>query len=325
MLRANDRRGSRRGGFATAGLVFGLVLAVAVTAATVSAQNPAPAGGEATALPRRRARNESLLDERCKAAACTRIKGCGPRRAFRSLRLDTDRLKSVLGLAPREQTLAARTNPLVVTLPAPNGSFRSFALQESAIMAPGLARRHPGIKTYSGRGITDPTATIHADLTPLGFRASVRSAHGAWYIDPYYVRRDPGVYASYYGRDAKNTNGTFVEHDTGSADLSLDQSRPQSTGDQLRTYRLALITDPGYSAYHGGPQFVTAAKVALVNRLTQIYEDDLTIRLQLIANNDLLNLNDYDAAVAPNGPCGSAGCFTQAQVTGCASTTPRAS
>ena len=37
---------------------------------------------------------------------------------------------------------------------------------------------------------------------------------------------------------------------------------------------------------------MTAAKVALVNRLTQIYEDDLTIRLQLIANNDLLNLND---------------------------------
>ena len=158
-------------------------------------------------------------------------------------------------------------------------------------------------------------------MTPLGFRASVRSARGAWYIDPYYVGRDRGVYASYYGRDAKNTNGAFVEPDSGSAGLSLDESRPSSTGEELRTYRLALITDPGYSTYHGGPQFVTAAKVALVNRVTQIYEDDLTIRLQLIANNDLLNLNDYGTAVAPNGPCGSAGCFTQAQVTGCSSTT----
>ena len=39
MLSSNDRRRSRRGSLATAGLVLGLVLAVAVTAATVSAQN----------------------------------------------------------------------------------------------------------------------------------------------------------------------------------------------------------------------------------------------------------------------------------------------
>ena len=69
---------------------------------------------------------------------------------------------------------------------------------------------------------------------------------------------------------------------------------PTSTGDQLRTYRLALITDPGYSTYHGGPQFVTAAKVALMNRVSQIYEDDFTIRLQLVPNNDLLNFNNWD-------------------------------
>ena len=42
---------------------------------------------------------------------------------------------------------------------------------------------------------------------------------------------------------------------------------------------------------------MTAAKVALMNRVTHIYEDDLTIRLQLIANNDLLNLNTYAQAV----------------------------
>ncbi len=66
---------------------------------------------------------------------------------------------------------------------------------------------------------------------------------------------------------------------------------------------------------------MTAAKVTLMNRVTQVYEDDLTIRMQIIANNDLLNLNTWDAATAPNGPCGAAACFTQSQVTGCSSTT----
>jgi reprolysin-like metallo-peptidase family M12B/uncharacterized protein DUF4214 len=93
-----------------------------------------------------------------------------------------------------------------------------------------------------------------------------------------------------------------------------------ATGDQLRTYRLALITDPGYAAYVG-PANVTAAKVSLINRVNQVYEEDLSIRMVLVANNDLLNLDTWDLATGPNGPCGSAACFTQSQVTGCASTT----
>ena len=80
-------------------------------------------------------------------------------------------------------------------------------------MSPGLARLHPNIKTYSGRSVADSSATIHADLSPIGFHASVRSATGAWYIDPYYVGRTPSAYASYYGRDAMKANGTFVERD----------------------------------------------------------------------------------------------------------------
>ena len=89
------------------------------------------------------------------------------------------------------------------------------------------------------------------------------------------------------------------------------------TGDVERLYRLALITDPGYATYHGGPANVTAAKVTLMNRVSQVYEDDLSIRMQLIANNDLLNFDTWDEAIGLNGPCGVAACYTQAQVTGC--------
>src|SRR6185295_17865687 len=93
-----------------------------------------------------------------------------------------------------------------------------------------------------------------------------------------------------------------------------------ATGSQLRTYRLAMITDPGYATFFGGPANVTAAKVSLMNRVNQVYELDLSIRMVLVANNDLLNLDTWDLAVGPNGPCGAAGCFTQSQVTGCSST-----
>ena len=55
---------------------------------------------------------------------------------------------------------------------------------------------------------------------------------------------------------------------------------------------------------------MTSAKVALINRVNQPYESDLAIQLTLIGNNDLLNLNTEAQMTGPNGPCGTAPCFT---------------
>lgn len=326
---------------------------------------------------------------------------------FAAYTLDRSGMAALLTLAPMENTLAARTRPLVVSLPNPLGKLEDFAVQESPVMEPGLAAKHPDIKTYSGRGLDNPTATLRFDLTPLGFHASVRSPQGAWYIDPYY-HLDDSVYVSYYGRDlTEDPHGIFVERGAEDAEVSVERgyyhagdmvtisgsgfaanatvtidisdptenfatrslsvdtdasgafeasfaADPDSnldthivevsdgtssawssyqvvrdsekavnppTGDVLRTYRLALITDPGYAAYFGGSANVTPAKVTLINRVTQLYEEDLSIKLVLIANNDLLNLDTWAQATGPNGPCGSAACFTQSQVTGCSSTT----
>jgi hypothetical protein len=325
---------------------------------------------------------------------------------FSSYTLNRSGMAALLATAPNEDAEVAAMNTLVLSLPSPCGRFERFAVEESPIMEPGLAAKHPEIKTYRGRGIDDPAATIRFDLTPLGFHSSVRSPWGAWYIEPYYLL-DDSLYVSYYGRDLReDPHGGFAERDAESAELSVDHgyyhaadtvvvhgsgfaanaaiaitiSDPEGhfgsrtlgansdeigsfeasfaadpdgnldthiveasdgdasgwasyqvvrdddpttdppTGDVLRIYRLALITDPGYAAFFGGSANVTAAKVTLMNRVDQLYEDDLSIRMVLVADNDLLNLDTWAQAIGPNGPCGAAGCFTQSQVTGCSST-----
>ena len=133
-------------------------------------------------------------------------------------KLDRDDLASLLEQAPLEpapaarQRTFARQQSLVISLPAPDGSFERFELFESPVMEAGLAAAHPEISTYAGKGLDDPTATIRADLTPLGFHASIRSAEGSWYIDPFY-ERDQSVYASYFASDLENRNGDFVERE----------------------------------------------------------------------------------------------------------------
>ena len=238
---------------------------------------------------------------------------------FRAYSVDDAKLQEQLAAAPPEQS-SARIAGAVMTLPSPTGELQRFSIQESPVMEPGLAAKYPEIATYSGRGLDDPAATVRADLTPLGFHASVRSPEGNWYVDPYY-HLDDSLYVSYFARDAiADESDVFVERDGDVEEASAAVAAadvPVGPAVKLRTYRLALLTDPSYTTYHGGPANVTAAKVTLMNRVNQIYEDETAIRLVLIADNDKLNLNTSADAIEPNGPCGLAACFTPAQLSSC--------
>ena len=78
-----------------------------------------------------------------------------------------------------------------------------------------------------------------------------------------------------------------------------------------RTYRLALLNDPSYADYWGAEN-VLAAKVALVTRLNQIYNDDHAIRFLLVEDSEELNLDTDAEATGLDGPCGAAPCFDDA-------------
>jgi hypothetical protein len=229
--------------------------------------------------------------------------------------LDRSAMQSELGKAPK--TAAARTQGLEMMLPAPDGTFQRFAMVDAPVMEEGLAAAHPEIKTYSGKGIDDPTASVRADMTPMGFHASVRSERGQWFVDPYF-QRDQSLYASYYGHDVQNPAGPLKERDFQAGMEKQIQAALAAKGPlvKLRTYRLALITDPSYATYFGAEN-VTAAKVMLVNRVAQIYEDETAIRLLLVNDTDKTNLNTPALASEPNGPCGAAPCYKPEELEFC--------
>ena len=224
---------------------------------------------------------------------------------YRAFSLDRGAMKVRLTEAPSDRTQGAAA-PLVLSLPAPNGGFERFAVQESPVVAPALAARFPFVKTYAGQGIDDPSATVRLDLGRTGFHAQILSAAGDWYIDPIF-RLDQSAYASYFEKSLVNTHGAFVEHGPqggGGGDAGSTQAAARVVGTQLRTYRLALAADGEYSTFHGGTvPLVHNALVTAVNRVTGIYERDLAIRLQLVANNDsLIYLNPSTDPYTNNNP-----------------------
>src|SRR5262245_58089326 len=173
-----------------------------------------------------------------------------------AFKLDRRGMEAMLAGAPTAADRPASMEKTgdVVSLPDPKGGFQRFLLGKSDIMAPGLAAKHPDIATFSGKGIDDPNATIHADLSPLGFHASVRTPTGNWYIDPYY-HLDQSLYASYFGHDmpahARGTVG-FVERDASGAELSVDRGYYHAGDDVTlsgsgfpgETFVMITVSDP---------------------------------------------------------------------------------
>ena len=99
------------------------------------------------------------------------------------VRLNKAALDELLRHAPREGT--GTTGGVIVALPMPDGTFARFRVVESAMLAPELAAAFPEIRTYSGQGLDDPTATTRFGWTQAGFHAVVIGSSGSVYIDPY--------------------------------------------------------------------------------------------------------------------------------------------
>lgn len=214
---------------------------------------------------------------------------------YRSLVMDRKGMQDFLQAAPREGVLAARSAAPVIELPMPYGDRARFHIWESPVMEPALAAKFPGIRTFTGQGIDDPTATVKIDLTELGFHAMVLSdINGHIFIDPY-RQADTGNYIVYYKKDLRNTH-PFIEIDViaASPTISAGANRPMAgpcVGPQLRSYRLAVAATGEYSRAATGLTNPTIAQalsaiVTSINRVDAIYEKELAISLNLVADND---------------------------------------
>lgn len=218
---------------------------------------------------------------------------------YQTLKVDAVALHSFLWSLPDESLIHHnRDNAPVLILPMPDGRQARFHVWESCIQAPGLEMHFPEIKTFAGQGIDDPYATIRFDYSPyFGFRAQILSAAtGRIYID-HYRRNDPGYCISYFHINNNRVSKFECLNDEMEMAARLSQiNAPGSPlaatcrGTMLSTYRLAISCTGEYAVAVGGGQAgpTHSAIVTTINRVDGVYENELAIRLVLIANNNLI-------------------------------------
>ena len=190
---------------------------------------------------------------------------------------------------------------IVLDLPLPDGSYATFKLTSSRVMHPELAAKYPSIKTFSGFQIDAPANKGQFDITPQGFHGVFNIGNEQVFIDPSNSVSNR-QYHNYYRKDAQplapaELTKRLPPRKYSSELVNKAQTSTEVTSNaittQLTTYRLAIATTGEYAAFHGGTTESTlAALVTLVSRLNDVYQRDLSMTFELVANNDSIIFTD---------------------------------
>lgn len=212
-------------------------------------------------------------------------------------RLNPVALERILARAPAEG--AARRGPgTQISVPTPDGTFLTFRVEKSSVMAPELALKYPEIETFRGQGVEDATQSARFSRTPLGFQATVVGPDGVFMVAPE-SPEDSSIYVSRHIDGELDVlfeclAGAFAPDAGKEMDFGPIVALGMApAGTQLRTYRLAVAATGQYTQFFDGTvPTALAAIAATVNGINAIYEVEVAVRMMLVADNDDIIFTD---------------------------------
>ena len=228
-----------------------------------------------------------------------------PTTAYLLKSLDLKSFKAMLPTVRKATGDYSVDNSVVIGIPMPDGKMGTFRIQRSNIMDPELEAKYPDIRTFSGQGISDPTATIVLDYNLMGIHAMVLTSHGDYFIDPAF--KDNTVDYLVYSKSnlinihpfQEGSPMDFNEPTTvgGKApaqqDTVLNVLPVNCTGTKLRSYRMAIACTGEYAvAATGKPAPTKAQTLSCIQttfaRVVGVYEKELAITMVLVAKEDTI-------------------------------------
>jgi Metallo-peptidase family M12B Reprolysin-like/Secretion system C-terminal sorting domain len=208
---------------------------------------------------------------------------------FKLFNLNTDALRQQLFTASGFKG----KHSAIISLPNIAGAIEQFEVFEASNFEPELQAKFPEIRSYSGKGITDKYASLKLSISPQGIQTMVfRTGKDNEFIEPY--SKDHSVYAVFKSQREKGKLAwsCSTEEQQLDADVRKQITPASLTGSstgQLKTMRLAQSCNGEYANYFGATSasqvaLVLAAFNATLTRCNGVYEKDLALHLNLIAN-----------------------------------------
>lgn len=210
---------------------------------------------------------------------------------------DAQTLRQPLAAAGSRESGA---QPVVIAIPDVNGKMEQYAMYESSNFAPELQAQYPEIRAYAGNSLQNPSAVLRLSLSPRGLSGMVLREAGMTEFIEQYTSGNNNVYII-FNSEGKRERGRLpfscLTRDDSNVDAVVDPSTRRSSDMVFRKYRLAMSCNGEYTAYHANAAGVgggsdaqkkaaaLAAMNATMTRVNGVYERDLAIKLEIIANN----------------------------------------
>jgi subtilisin-like proprotein convertase family protein len=187
------------------------------------------------------------------------------------------------------------TKSITIVIPNSLGKMEQFRVEESSNFAPELQAQYPEIRAYSGTGITDPNAYVSFSVSPSGIQTMVlRAGSGSEFIDPLVKHKSIYVIST-----SKSRSKGVLPLNCKTVDVALNKDLVKKTGKLksnngvFKTIRLALSCTGEYAQYFGGTTAkALAAMNATMTRVNGVFNKDLALKLEIIANNSVIIYTD---------------------------------
>lgn len=196
--------------------------------------------------------------------------------------LDQSKLKSSLDTIHTSN----RLTKVIIEIPNTNGELEKYEIHEFSNFEPDLQAQFPEIRAYIGRSLSDKEAILYCSFSPKGIQTMVvRLGKPSEFIEK--VSRGSEIYELF---DSNTKKSDELPLYCATLEKGLNSSINKATiaatsfAGQYKTLRLAIACTAEYTTYFGGVSQALAAINATLTRVNGIFNRDLSLHLNLIAN-----------------------------------------
>ena len=201
---------------------------------------------------------------------------------------------------------------VLIDFPSPEGQFINFGMYESPVMPQHLSEKYPMIKTYTGRGLNNINDRVSVTIKNNEIKGLILCSYGRIFIEP--IPNTEGIYRVSYSEDQlgpfkKKNDCSGIDCDCMiiRAESENKQNRDRdfpycvgepepcyTIGDTLVTFRYAAIltAEANNSVADGTVEGGLAWIAAMANQVNLVWVRELSFKLELIENNDVLIYTD---------------------------------
>ena len=226
----------------------------------------------------------------------------------RICRLNLSMLKQKLSGA--RQKTRSKKQELIIPFPDKDGTLTDYIVTETPTFSPELQNKYPNIRSYTGISNDSLKTVVRFSVSDFGLNLMKYSKNGnSEFIDPY--TKDALTYAIYskndFLDDLPNKICNILEKEQNKASQKSTQVSKIVVNDgKLRTYRLALSCTGEYAEFHIADQglesetdavkraAILSAMNTSMTRINGVFERDVALTMQLVANNESLIFLDPD-------------------------------